>query len=202
MKTLATTSVLILGAASVFYAATVAGNAPTPPSATKILDLFDRLRNAQSPDAPADERHVAFKLTETEVNDYMRYALKTTPRPGLESVTIKFFPKEYISTFTKVDFDAVERWKPGTIPAVLKPFLKGKKTILIDCRIHAEGSNLTFTVEKTRYEDMALPSFFVEKMIQIVAARQPEKYDTSKPIPLPFGLVKLSVSDHLIQGNN
>ena len=35
------------------------------------------------------------------------------------------------------------------------------------------------SVEKARYDDMALPAFFVERMIQIVAARQPEKYDTS-----------------------
>ena len=201
MKQPAYLSVLLLATTSFFYAGTVAST-PTPPAAaTKILDLFDRLRAAQDPDATGD-RHVAFKLSETEINDYMRYALKTTPRPGLDSVTIKFFPKDYISTFTRVDFDAVERWHPGTIPAVLRPILKGKKTIWVDCRIHTEDSKMTFTVEKARYEDMALPAFFVEKMIQIVAARQPEKYDTSKPLPLPFGLAKVSTEEHILQGHN
>ena len=68
--------------------------------------------------------------------------------------------------------------------------------------LHADGSQMTFTVEKARYEDMALPTFFVTKMIQIVAARQPEHYDTSKPMPIPFGLRKVWTTEHIIQGNN
>jgi hypothetical protein len=201
MKHPAILSLLIFAAVPCFPAATVASNVPPPPSAAKVLDLFDKLHAAQDPDKDGD-RHVAFKFSETEVNDYLRYALKTTPRPGLDSVTVKFFPKDYVSTFTRVDFDAVERWHPGTIPSVLRPILKGKKTILIDCRIHAEGSNLTFTVEKARYDDMALPAFFVEKMIQLLAARQPEKYDTAHPVPLPFGLVKVSTTEHMVEGHN
>jgi hypothetical protein len=189
----------LFAALAMAHAAT--SNTPLPPAATKMLDLFDRLRDVQSDDFEGDP-HVAFKLTETDVNDYMRYALKTTPRPGVESVTVKFFPKDYISTYTRIDFDAVEKWHPGTIPAVLRPFLKGKKSVWIDCRIHATDSRLTFTVEKARYDEMPLPTFFVEKMIQLVAARQPEKYDTSKPVPLPFGLVALSTSEHLVQGHN
>jgi hypothetical protein len=53
----------------------------------------------------------------------MRYALRTTPRPGVQSLTIKSsLPHNYVSTFTVVDFDAVERWKPGTIPIVAEAF--------------------------------------------------------------------------------
>ena len=201
MRHLAALSLLILGTVLLSPAATVA-SPPTPPAAVaKVLDLFDRLRAAQEDrdDAP---KHVAFNLTEAEINEYMRYALKTTPRPGLDSLTVKLFPKDYISTFTRIDFDAVERWHPGTIPVVLRPFLKGKKSIWIDCRIHAVDSKVTLTVEKARYEDMPLPAFFVEKMIQLVAARQPEKYDTSRPMPIPFGVSKIFTTEHVIQGSN
>jgi hypothetical protein len=203
MKILAIFSLLLLAAAPVFPAGTVAtSTTPAPPPvAAKVLDLFDQLRHAQEHKGDPDT-NVSFKPTDAEVSDYMRYALKTTPRPGLESVTIKFFPKDYVSTFTKVDFDAVEHWKPGTIPTVLKPFLKGKKTILIDIRLKAENSAMTFTVEKARYDDMALPAFFVVKMIQILAARQPEKYDTAHPLTLPFGLVRISTGEKFVQGHN
>jgi hypothetical protein len=198
MRHLATLTLLILGTTTWIKAGTVAGT-PTPsPAIAKVLYLFDRLRGtADNPPA-----QVAFDFTEDDINEYLRYALKTTPRPGLDSLTVKFFPKDYISTLTRIDFDAVERWHPGTIPTMLRPLLKGKKAVWIDCRIHAVDSKLTFTVEKARYDDMPLPAFFVEKMIQLVAARQPEKYDTSKPMPIPFGLHKLSTTDHLIQGNN
>ena len=199
MRHFLTATVLVLSAASVFQAATVGD---TPPVVTKFLDLFDRLRAAQEKNSQGGEEHVSFKLTETEINEYLRYSLKTTPRPGLDSLTVKFFANDYVSTFTRVDFDAVEKWHPGTVPAVLRPILKGKKAIWIDFRIHADNSQLTFNVEKARYEDMTLPPLVVEKMIQIVAARQPEKYDTSKPVPLPFGLRKVWTGAQFVQGHN
>jgi hypothetical protein len=201
MRPLAILSLLILGAAPFIHAETVSGTPGPPAAAAKVLDLFDQLRAAQE-DKENAPKHAAFHVTEAEINEYMRYSLKTTPRPGLESLTVKLFPNDYISTFTKVDFDAVERWHPGTIPTVLRPILKGKKAIWIDVRIHVEDSNLSFTVEKARYDDVPLPAYFVEKMIQIVAARQPEKYDTSRPMPIPFGVTKLSTVEHVVHVNN
>ena len=173
----------------------------TPPAvAVKFLGLFDQLRAAEAAKGRGAARHVAFRLDEGEINEYLKYSLKATPRPGLDSVTVKLFPNNYLSTFTIVDFDAVERWKPGTVPALLRPVLNGRKTIWVDYRFHAEDSQLTFSVEKAYYQNIRLPAFFVQKMIAIVAARQPEKYDTSKPLPIPFGLRRIQTTEHVVQG--
>lgn len=48
--------------------------------------------------------------------------------------------------------------------------------------------------------ELRLPAFFVGKVIEIVAARQPEYYDTSKP--LPFGLRQAWTQIHTVKGNN
>jgi hypothetical protein len=187
-------------------AAAQAGNsqpAPAaPPVVAKFLGLFDQLRAAEEHKAKGAAEHVAFQLTDDEINDYMRYSLKTTPRPGLESVTVKIFPQNYVSTFTIVDFDAVERWQPGTVPALLRPVLNGRKSIWVDYRFQADRSLIGFSVEKAYYQNIRLPAFFVEKVIEIVAARQPEKYDTSKPVPIPFGLRQVWTTGHAIQGRN
>jgi hypothetical protein len=202
MRHLVTASVLcnLFLAAAPFQAATVPGN--PPPVAAKFLDLFDRLRVAQEKGEQGKFQLVTFQLSEAEINEYMVYSLKTTPRPGLDSITVKIFGQDYVSTLTRVDFDALERWRPGTIPKLLQPLLKGKKSISVDYRIHVDDSKLTFTVEKASYETQTLPSIFVDKLIQIVAARQPEKYDTTKPIPLPFGLRKVWTAEHTVQGRN
>src|SRR5271165_2783795 len=155
MKPLATLSLLLLSATPFFAGNTVATPAAPPSVTARFLDLFDRLRAAQDP--AGSHAHVAFQLTETDINDYLRQSLKTTPRPGLDSITVKFFAKDYISTFTRIDFDAVERWHPGTIPTVLRPILKGKQSVWVDCRIHAIDSKLTFSIEKARYGDLPLP---------------------------------------------
>ena len=173
-----------------------------PPVAVKFLRLFDELRQAQSPFGGPAPKHVSFHITDNEINEYMGYSLRVTPRPGVDSVVVKIFPQNYVSTYTVVDFDAVERWRPGTIPAMLRPFLHGKQSIWVDYRFQVSGVHATFSVEKAYYDKLRLPAFFVEKMIQSVAARQPEKYDTSKPVPLPFGLRRLSTADHVIEGEN
>ena len=183
--------------AVVAFKAAPATDGPQPPVATKFLDFFDRLRAAEG-----DHQPISFMFSETEVNDYLRYSLRNTPRPGIDSLTVKFFPNDYISTYTRVDWEAVEQWRKGTIPAIMRPMLKGKKAVWIDFRIHADGGQMTFTVEKAKYDDVALSTVFVEKMIQIVASKQPENYDTSNPISLPFGVKKISTTEHNVRGNN
>lgn len=173
-----------------------------PPVAQKFLGLFQELRAAEAQPA-STRRHVSFELSQPELNGYMAYALRTTPRPGLDSVTVKIFPHNYVSTFTVVDFDAVERWRPGTIPRILRPVLHGKQSIWVDYQFApAAGSKITFSVEKAYYGSVRLPAFFVGELIQIVAARQPEHYDTSKPLPLPFGLRQVWTEKQMVMGNN
>jgi len=175
---------------------------PLPAVATRFLAIFDDLRAAEAQKAAGSARHVSFLISATEINDYMRWALRTTPRPGIDSVTVKIFRNNYVSIFTMVDFDAVEKWHPGTIPGIFRPILSGKKSIWLDYRFQADNGKVTFSVEKAYYGSVRLPALFVQKMIQVVAARQPEKYDTSKPLPLPFGLRKVWTEDRAAAGEN
>jgi hypothetical protein len=178
-----------------------AAEPPAPPPAQKILGVFRELREAEAR-PPAARRQVSITLTDGEINDYMRYALRATPRPGLESVTVKLLPHNYVSTFAVIDFDAVERWKPGAIPTWLKPFLHGKQTISVDYQFTAVNSKISFSVQRAYYDKLRLPAFFVEMMIGIVAARQPEHYDTSKPLPLPFSLRQVWTESRLVKCAN
>ncbi len=157
-----------------------------PPVARKMLALFQTLQETERRGAP-----ISVALTEGEINQYLEWSLKHTPRPGLDSAHVKIFPHNYISVFAVVDFDALERWKPGAIPALLKPVLNGRRSVWTDFRFRAEQRALTFSVEKAYYQKIRLPALLVEKLIQIGAARQPERYDTSKPIPLPYGLQRV-----------
>ena len=189
---------------TILFAASIAVRAadPVPPVATKFYALFDELRAAQDAKAKGQNKPVSFTLTEREINDYLIYSLKATPRPGVQSVNIKFFPNNYISTFTVVDFDAIEKWKPGTIPTLLKPVLSGKKSIWVDYRLQTNQGQATFSVEKAYYNEIRIPAFVVQKAIHVVAARQPEHYDTDKPLPLPFGLAKVWTAEHQVSGRN
>ena len=186
--------------APVVCAAAISGAGQGVP---KVLDLFDQLHAAEAQKQGGKKvDHVSFRLTEAEVNEYAEHALRTKPRPGLQSLTIKLFPNNYYSTFTVIDFDAVEKWKPGTIPMLLKPVLSGRKSIWVDYRVPAQHGFATFSVEKAYFGSIRLPAIFVQKMIEVIAARQPEHYDTSKPVPLPMGLRKVWTEDKVVSGEN
>jgi hypothetical protein len=191
---------MFLAAALALAAAPVSGPAPGIP---KVLDLFQQLQTAEKQKAgqkPISRVH--FQLTETEVNDYARHALQVKPRPGVQSLTVRIFPRNYYSTHTVIDFDAIERWKPGTIPMLLKPILSGQKSILVDYRVETNAGMARLEVEKASFEGIPLPAFLVQKIIEVVAARQPEHYDTSKPVPLPLGLRKVWTEDKVVMGEN
>jgi len=161
-----------------------------PPASVKVLGIIKNLQAGRA----------RFDLTESEVNQHIIHALKVTPRPGLDSMNVKFFDANYISTYTTVDFDAVEKWKPGTIPMLLRPVLSGRRSIWVDIRFFVNSGRVTFKIEKAYYEKIPIPAYVLEKAIQVIAARQPEKYDTSKPVPLPFGMTKLWTKAQLVSG--
>lgn len=168
-----------------------------PASVQKVLRLFDELNRAQ-----ATRQKVRFQLSEAEVNEYLQHARTVNPRPGLDRLTVKFFPANYISTFTVVDFDMVEKARPGTVPALLKPVLNGKKEVWVDLRLNAANGFTTFSVEKAYFQSIRLPAFMVEKMINVVGSRQKEQFDTSKPVPLPFALKSVTTGDKSVSGEN
>jgi hypothetical protein len=174
-----------------------------PPAVTRMHSLGERLEASQQQRlAHGKGPRVTFQLTESEINQYFDYSLRDVPRPGIDSIRLKFFPNNYISSFSVIDFDAVEQWKPGTIPLLMRPVLRGKKGLLIDLRFQAANGETIFEVEKAYLDKLRIPVVLVEKLIETVAERQPEKYDTTRPLPLPYGLRRVWTQSQRLAGEN
>ena len=172
------------------------------PAVTKVLTLFNDLNVAKNEKAAGRVKKVNFTLTDGELNQYLRHALTVNPRPGLDNMRVQFYPSNYLATLVTVDFDAVERFRPGTVPMLLRPILNGKRAIQVDVRLQPQVGVATFSVEKASFESVRIPAFVVEQMIAAVAARQAEKFDTTKPIPLPFGLQSIRTELGKVSGAN
>lgn len=167
--------------------------APATPAVIKVTELLERLRNE-------DQQHLTFELTEAEINDYLSFTLANMRRPGLEHLAVKIFPHNYVSTLAMVDFDALERWSPSTVPVFLRSLLKGKKTIWVDYRFDVQDGKARFSVEKAFYDQTPLPAMLARRIIQVLAALQPEHIDTEQPIPLPFGIRRIQTGAQVIWG--
>jgi hypothetical protein len=164
-----------------------------------MLDLFDRLRQAEAAQtAHRPVPRVESRFSDGEINEYVAYALKTTPRPGVKSIHVEFADGNFIAATVVADLDALERWKPGTIPGALRWMSSGTKTLRVDLRFRQNADKFVgLSVEKAYYQGVRIPALVAEEMMRIVAARQPEHYDTNHLL-LPLGLRRLWTTGHTI----
>ncbi len=123
-------------------------------------------------------------------------------RPGVESIRVKLFPNNYVSTLVRLDLDALEKKGAGVILSPFHMLLNGKKDLWLDLRFEVKDAQLTFTVEKAYYQDAQLPAGVVTQLIRLAGTFQPEHLDTSKPVPLPFNLRSLRTESGAILGSN
>lgn len=153
-----------------------------PPGAVKMHRLADQL-----------QRHhkARFQLSERDLNEYLAWSLADEPRPGLHSLRLALQEGNRAQAFAVVDLDEVNRARPDLIPRLLKPLLHGQHPVTLEARFQAERGLLTYTMEKISFEDIPVPPSLAQKVIDTVAARQPEPIDLSKPWPLPNGLQRL-----------
>jgi hypothetical protein len=72
----------------------------------------------------------------------------------------------------------------------------------LTAQFESENGTLSFTVKEGRPEDggAPLPASFIKGILQALGQRQPEAWDTSKPIPLPFGIKRVWIDRHALCG--
>jgi hypothetical protein len=144
---------------------------------------------------------VGFRLPESEVNEYLAYALRINPRPGLSSVTLKLLPNSEISSLVWIDFDALTKWNSRILPTLLRPLLNGKKAVRVDAQLDAKNGSLNFTVKGAYGPAGAMIARkVVEDVMQSIGLHQRELYNTGQPIPLPFGLKSMWCEKQLLAG--
>lgn len=171
-------------------------------AADRMDALAVQLQDAQTAKQRGKPAKVSFQIPEAEANAFIRYGFTEAPRPGVESVRVKFFPKNYVSSYMVVDLDKVNEWRPGTVPTMLQAVLKGKQGIQVDARFRTVNGGLLFDIEKASVNDVRVPAFVVQQILKVVAARQPQPYDLSKPVPLPNGVQRMWTGDKILYGEN
>jgi hypothetical protein len=165
-----------------------------------ILQVLDWLGGyARGGRNPANK--ISFQLPESEVNEYLAYALRINPRPGLSSVTLKLLPNSEISSLVWIDFDALTKWNSWILPTPLRPLLNGKKAVRVDAHLDAKNGSLNFTLKGAYGPAGAIIARKVmEDVMQSIGLHQRELYNTGQPIPLPFGLRSMGCEEQVLVG--
>ena len=170
------------------------------PGIAMIQDLLASLGKFEQDGHPAG-RKVGFEIPESVLNEYLAYTLRTHPRPGIGSMTVALLPDNQVSSDMEIDFDAVQKWNPGIFPDILRGFLTGKRAIHADVTFEVKNGSCSFDLKNAMGPDgKAIVNKVMYAVLQALGSRQPESYDTAKPIPLPFGLKKVWTGKQLICG--
>jgi hypothetical protein len=157
----------------------------------QILDLLASLarfdRNGRDP-----AQKLGFEIPERAVNEYLAYVLRTRPRPGISAITISLLPNNDVSGVVEIDFNTVKQWDPELLPEALRPLFSGRQTIKVNAHIESRNSTFTVVFKDVQGPDgKPLSNKLITDLLQTIGSRQPESYDTAKPMPLPFGLKRV-----------
>ena len=179
----------------------VAAQAPKTPSTDwMVRDVLTSLtRFDQDGRNPANK--VSFELPEKAVNDYLVYALREHPRPGVSAITVSLLPRNELALSVEVDFDAVPKSELQAVPEILRPLLTGKRLFKLNTGFDSSNGTIRFRVRDAKGpEGMAIPQKVLSEVLRTIGSRQPESYDPEKPNPLPFGVQRVWTEKQLICG--
>lgn len=181
--------------AAAFFIATCAVLGAQEQLSAPVEELLSTLSKYNGEGKPAAQR-VAFELPDAVLNAYLASALKQRPRPGIDSASVKLLPGNRISVEGKLDIDALTERPKG-----LAEDLKGTQPIILEMKFQVSNGALRLSCEKFLLAGKPLPAAVAAEVVRIVGAMQPENFDTSRPVPLPFGLSKLSTANGTVSGD-
>jgi hypothetical protein len=165
-----------------------------------ILELLASLWKYDLGGRPQAQK-IGFQLPEPDVNAYLAYSLRTTRRPGIARVTMKFLNDNKVSALVGINFDVVREWGSWTVPDLFRPLLRETRAVDVDAHFEAKDGFLRLTWDKAVGPDgNPIFSGIVSGLIRAIGLLQPEAVDTDAPIPLPFGLQRVRTKDGLIAG--
>ena len=144
---------------------------------------------------------VQFRFTEAEVNSWVSGQLKAKRHMGIQKSTFKFFGNNYVSTYSTVDFDQLQRWQSDVIPSAAKLFLNGRRDLWIDFRFRSESGQISLHIEKAYIDTTSMPPAVANGLLQMIAAAAGEP-DPTQLFPMPVRLAKVWTEGHELCGGN
>ena len=162
------------------------------PSTAAVEQLLADLNQYKRNNMP-DKQRISFELPEAAVNAY----LKRQRRPGVESVSVKLLAGNKASVDLSVDF----RDLLAAVENDRKPIFNSLKRLQLDVTFTISNSKASFKIDRASVDGKTTDPPAVLEMVQLLASNQPEKFDATRPIPIPFGLKRLQTQDGLLLGD-
>lgn len=168
----------------------------------RILRLMSALWKYQPTGAEkAADPDISFQISEADANEYLAYRLRTSPRPGIKAMSVRFSPDNRISAMIEVDFGAVAAWRTWSEGPQLAALLNGRRVLRFDVRVEVTDglANLSL-LEAYGPDGSRMDPKGVMGLIHSIGLEQPEAFNSGGPIKLPFALHRVWTREGLLGG--
>jgi hypothetical protein len=119
----------------------------------------------------------------------------------LDALKVRFPANNRVTAEATASFDHLLASDSASLPEILGPLFTGSRLVSAEFRIKVDAGRLTFEIQTLAAGRDDLPPTLLKELIRVASAMQPEHVDATAPIPLPFGLKKLSVGPNGLTGD-
>lgn len=170
-----------------------------PAGVGEILTLFHQLWDYSSLDpSKRRERTVSFDVSADLVNTYVRYLIATGARSGVSSATISFKREGNIGVEMTVDLEQLKLWNRQAYSKAAKA-----QEIRIRAIFVTDSASQKTCIRLLSVSEVGgrVKPNDASAILQTIGQHQPEKFDFSKPVPVPFGLRTVRISDGMLHAS-
>ncbi len=164
--------------------------------AARVNAIFQSLRENAPPGKKAPPNS-HLRITEDELNAYLTQEYISKPHSGLKSVVTHLLASNRVVADAIVDVDDLKT-ENSSVLKMITWFFSGDQALHVQAQLLFKGNTVTYQLEDAQLNNVTLPNALVEKLIEILARRQTQKIDVTKPIPLSPTIKHVDIQKELL----
>lgn len=150
--------------------------------AARVDAIFKSLKE-KAPKEKKLPRNSSVQISEDELNAYLDEEYRSKSHIGMKSAVVKLFDASRVAADSVIDVDEIK--SEGSVGLKMISLLfSGDQTLHAEAKMIFTGNTITYQLERAQLNGVTLPNPLVEKLIEILARKQSQKIDVTKPIPL------------------
>ncbi|MFI5173711.1 MAG: hypothetical protein ACHQKY_02560 [Terriglobia bacterium] len=164
--------------------------------AARVDAIFQSLKE-NSPMGKRPPQNSTIRITEDELNAYLEQEYRKKPHSGMKSASVKLFDGNRIAADSIIDVDEIRSDNSMGLK-MLTWLMSGNQLLHAEAKLIFRDNTVTYQLERARVNDVTLPNALVEKLIEILARKQSQRIDVTKPISLSASIKHVEIQQALL----
>jgi hypothetical protein len=168
----------------------------TAEKAARVDTIFKSLRE-NPPEGITPPKNQQIRITEDELNAYLDAEYRGKSHIGMKTAKVNLFDESRVSADSVINVDEIKTEGSMALKLVTL-FFSGEQTVHAEAKMIFNGNTVFYQIERAQLNGVTLPNAVVEKLIEILARKQNQKVDVTKPIPLTPAIKHVEIRKGLL----